>query len=106
MNRRKIHEAKVKDTQIQLFDTDKLDDPVLVDGVHAFSLDGNNLRIDLFTVSDDSTGECQRRDVACRVVIPVAQFGHFVKSVNHQAMQFASAAKAKRELDKKSAEAA
>jgi len=105
MERRKVHETKVADTRIALFDTDRLANPAPADGVHGFRLEGGNMRMDFFRIAEGSTAEAQNRDVACSVVMPLAQFLHFARSVNHQVMQFAGLAK-HREIESSKKDAA
>ena len=96
MIKHKIHEARAGERKIELFDSDRLEHAVHIDGVHGFSFDEDgNLRMDLFTLGPDSTPGHQQRDLACRVVMPPAQFMHFARSVHHQARQLVAAAKAR-----------
>lgn len=96
MTRLKIHDGEIGDHTFELYDDGKLRAPVAVDGVHAFKLEGDKLHIDLFTIAEDSNDQCQRRDVACRLTIPAAQFGYMAQSIARQMGQFVALAKAKK----------
>ena len=93
MTRRKIHEAQIGETKVELFRSGETAPLTYADGVHGFTLEDGKILMDLFAVDPSSTDSCQQRNLVGQLVIPVPQFVQFARSVSHQAAQVVSMSK-------------
>ena len=67
-----------------------LENPVFIDGIHSFKLDGDCVLIDLFILK--STVDNQfGRERAIQLKMPLSQFNYFAKSMALKANQLTSA---------------
>lgn len=87
MVRRKVQESWVGSTRVELYHPGRPSPESFADGVHGFTLEDGNVKMDLYVLDPTSDRSCQRRDLVGRLVIPVERFAQFARSVNHLGTQ-------------------
>lgn len=61
---------------------------IYVEGVHGITATGSTVKLNMFTTSPESTPQLMRRELVCRLAMPIDEFIEFAKFVGDVARDF------------------
>ncbi|MGN7613975.1 hypothetical protein ACQZV8_18050 [Magnetococcales bacterium HHB-1] len=82
---RTLYEVKNEGQKVTVVGDDRGDIETYADGVHGIRVLGPNVKLNLYTLSTDSTPDNQRREIVSRLVMPVDSFLELSEYLGEQA---------------------
>ena len=88
---RKIFEGRIAEAggmMVELWGDEVGGPEIYVEGVHGVSATGSTVKLNMFTTSPESTPQLMRRELVCRLAMPIEEFIEFAKFVADVAKDF------------------
>lgn len=88
---RKIFEGRIAEAggvMVELWGDEVGGPEIYVEGVHGISATGSTVKLNMFTTSPESTPQLMRRELVCRLAMPIEEFIEFAKFVGDVARDF------------------
>ncbi|HUT51037.1 MAG TPA: hypothetical protein VM325_17030 [Alphaproteobacteria bacterium] len=88
---RKIFEGRIAEAggvMVELWGDEVGGPEIYVEGVHGITATGSTVKLNMFTTSPESTPQLMRRELVCRLAMPIDEFMEFAKFVAEVAKDF------------------
>jgi len=88
---RKIFEGRIAEAggvMVELWGDEVGGPEIYVEGVHGISATGSTVKLNMFTTSPESTPQLMRRELVCRLAMPIEEFIEFAKFIGDVAQDF------------------
>jgi hypothetical protein len=88
---RKIFEGRIAEAggvMVELWGDEVGGPEIYVEGVHGISATGSTVKLNMFTTSPESTPQLMRRELVCRLAMPIDEFIEFAKFIGEVARDF------------------
>jgi hypothetical protein len=88
---RKIFEGRIAEAggmMVELWGDEVGGPEIYVEGVHGITATGSTVKLNMFTTSPESTPQLMRRELVCRLAMPIEEFMEFAKFVGDVARDF------------------
>ncbi|MDH3475933.1 MAG: hypothetical protein OEM59_19820 [Rhodospirillales bacterium] len=92
---RKIFEGRIAEAggvMVELWGDEVGGPEIYVEGVHGITANGSTVKLNMFTTSPESTPQLMRRELVCRLAMPIEEFIEFAKFVGEVARDFSQMA--------------